>query len=122
MAVYQDLNSFFPTIRPWLYDVEVIYQSLFNIFNTRPGEMLFMPEFGMGIEDDIFDLIDDATAFALFSRVVSTVQRWEKRVSLDLATSSITAYPDENKYDMVLYFNVNGLNEQQFEYRGSFLK
>jgi phage baseplate assembly protein W len=122
MAVYRDLNCFFPTIRPQLYDVEVIYQSLFNIFNTRPGEVLFQPDFGMPLEDELFELMDSATAFSLFSIVVNTVQRWEKRVSLDLALSKIIEYVDDNKYEMELSFTVNGMGNQLFEYRGSFLR
>lgn len=122
MAIYRDLNCFTPTTRPMLLDVECIYQALFNIFNTRPGEVPFSPEFGVDLEDELFEIIDDVTAFAVYGKVIRAVQRWERRASLDTALSTVVPFPDDNKYEITLYFRVNGLSNQVFEYRGSFLR
>lgn len=120
MAIYSDLNSFNPTDISLLVDVESIYQSLFNIFNTRKGERLFEPEFGLDFEEELFELMDDVGAFALLDKVNREVSRWEKRVILDFGSSTITPYPDEKKYDILLYFTIVGLDAGQvYTYHGS---
>jgi phage baseplate assembly protein W len=83
MAVYTDLNSINPTSTSLLKDVESVYQGLFNLFNTTPGERLFLPEFGVDIEDILFEVIDDLTSAEIFRRIVEAVDRWEGRVLVD---------------------------------------
>jgi phage baseplate assembly protein W len=122
MPIYQAMNGSFPTTRPLLYEVEAIYESLFNIFNTRPGERPFQPEFGLEIEEELFELVDNVSAFAILDKIIKAVTRWESRVTLNLAGTMVTAYPDDNKFDVVIYFRVNGLSGDSFEYRGSFVK
>ena len=119
MAIYSDINSFNPTIRPLLLDVNSIYQSLFDIFNTIPGERHFTPEFGFQLEDELFELIDDASTLAVFQSILETVSRWEKRITVDTARTKITAVPDENKYEIELYFAIVGIANQTFQFQAS---
>ena len=120
MAIYSDLNSFNPTDKSVLVDVESIYQSLFNIFNTRKGERLFEPEFGLDFEDELFELMDDIGAFALLDKVNREVSRWEKRVKLDFGSSTVTPYPDDKRYDILLVFSIVGMDENEvYTYHGS---
>jgi phage baseplate assembly protein W len=118
--IYSDLNSISPTIAPKLVGLQSIYQSLHNIFSTKLGERLFLPEFGFDLEDELFEIIDDLSSLSVFNKVVNTITRWESRVVIDTSNTQIVSFPDENKYDMTLVFTVRGQDEQRFEFRGSF--
>lgn len=99
-----------------------MYQSLFNIFSTRPGERLFLPEFGFDLEDELFELIDDITTFDIYRMVVDVVARWESRVLIDNSVTRITPNYDQNSYDLVLAFAIQGLEGQTFTFITSFSK
>jgi phage baseplate assembly protein W len=118
--IYSDLNAISPTKTPKLNNIQAIYQSLHNIFSTRPGQRLFEPEFGFDIDDELFELMDTLTEFSVLNRVINTVTRWESRVTIDTAKTTITGYPEQNKYELFLVFSVNGVSEQNFEFRASF--
>lgn len=118
--VYSDLNSISPTIRPMLVDVQSVYQALFTLFNTRPGENPFNPEFGFELEDELFELIDDLGALAVIARVVQTVKRWEPRALVDNSRTQVIPFPDENRYELDLVFELQGVSGQQFSFTGSF--
>lgn len=120
MPIYSDLNSFNPTLKSQLIDVQSVYQSLYNLFNTSVGERVFLSEFGFTLEDELFEVIDDITSVAVFVAVVNAIQRWESRVVIDTTRTTIVAVPDENRYDMDLYFNIQGLEETVFNFQGSF--
>lgn len=117
--IYSDLNGFTPTQKPLLVNIESVYQSLFNIINTRPGERLFLPEFGIDLEDSVFEIIDDISAVDIFRIIVDAISRWEPRVTID--TSRTEVIPDEvnNAYEINLFFEITGIEDQIFEFRDS---
>jgi len=118
--VYTDLNSFTPTVTALLVDVQSVYQSLYNILNTKKGERLFEPDFGIALEDDLFELDDDITQLAIMQEVITAVSKFEQRVLIDTANSTITVNRTKNTYDLVLLFSILGVNGQTFSLRGSF--
>jgi phage baseplate assembly protein W len=122
MAVYSDLNSINPTDFPLLTEEEAVYQSLFNIFNTTPGEALFVPEFGLDLEEELFELLDDISALQIFRKISASIERWETRVIIDSVNTIITPIPDENIFDLFLVFSIQGTDGQRFEFKGSFTK
>lgn len=117
--IYSDLNSFNPTLKPLLVDVESIYQSLYNILNTKKGERLFEPEFGISLEDYLFDLADDVTALAILQEVVTAVTKYEGRVEVDLSNTTLTPVYEKNRYELQLVFRIVGVEGQSFQLRGS---
>ena len=118
--IYSDLNGTNPTQAPLKLDVDAVFQSLRNLFNTRTGERPFLPEYGLDLEDELFQLIDDVTGFDLLNRIITAVERWEGRVSVDLAQSEVVANADANTFDLTMVFRISGLGNQAFEFRGSF--
>lgn len=118
--VYTDLNSFTPTVTALLVDVQSVYQSLYNILNTKKGERLFEPDFGIALEDELFELDDDITQLAIMQEVITAISRFEQRVLIDTANSTITVNRTKNTYDLVLLFSILGVNGQTFSLRGSF--
>ena len=120
MAIYSDLNSINPTQSPLITEVEDVYQSLMNILNTIPGDRLFNPDFGFDLEPELFELINDLTAFSVYSTVFDAVTRWESRVSVDNARSKVIPVPEKRMYELELYFNIRGISDQTFSFIGSF--
>lgn len=120
MPIYSDINSVNPASQPLLVDVDSVYQSLFNLFNTRPGQRIFLPEFGFELEDELFEVIDDITTVAVFRKVNEAITRWEGRVIIDTSRTVVTPVPDKNTYELELYFSIQGLEGQNFVFQGSF--
>lgn len=120
MAVYFDLNMYSPTKRSQSYDIDSIYQSLGILFNTRPGEILFQPDFGLPLEESLFEFVDVATSLAIFTAVTDAVTRFEPRVQLDNSRTTVTPYPDENRFDLEIYFTIPSLSAEVFGFQGSF--
>ena len=119
MAIYSDLNSFSPTDRELLIDLGAIFQSIFNILNTEPGERFFEPEFGITFEDELFGLIDDISSLEIFSKITESVERFEDRVIVDFGATQVFPDPVNHRFIFDLVFDVQGLeNPQQFSFRG----
>lgn len=119
--LYSDLNTISPTDSPLLFDFEAVYQALIILFNTRPGEILFNPEYGIDLEENLFELIDDSSASSLYHQVFIAVSRFEPRVIIDNANSDLIAVPDKNRFELTLQFKIQGLDStQNFEIFGTF--
>lgn len=117
--LYSDLNQYTPTERAQVKDIEAIYQSLGNICSTQRYERLFNPDFGLDFEDELFELIDDASSLAILTKVAERVDRYEQRITLDFARTQVTPDPDNNRFEILIIFSVKGLEtEGAFEYRG----
>ncbi len=115
--IYSDINE--QTITGVLLeDIASIYQSINNILNTTPGERLFNPEFGLDLASWIFDLMNEANAFAILSEITGAINRWEPRVYVDFGRSTITPNYDQNRYDINIIFLLANITDQSFEYSG----
>ena len=119
MALYTDINQTSQETKAQLYDVQAVFQALENIFSTRTTERFFNPEFGIDLEDALFEPVDDLTALDIFRRVTEAVQRFESRVIVDFASTTVTPYPDEGRFDVDLVFEVIGFSGQQFIFQDS---
>ena len=123
MPLYSDLNSYTPTDKALLTDVEAVYQSIDNIINALLYERLFRPDFpGETLEDVLFEFIDDITSVSVFRIVVNMIEKWEPRVTVDTSQTQVFPDPDNNRYELFLAFNILGFGSQRFELRGSLKK
>lgn len=118
MSFYFDLNMISPKDKGQLLDVESIYQGLTVLLNTRPGEFPFRPEFGVNLEESLFEFADNNTALDIFRIVTDAILRFEPRVEVDNSRSNIEADPDNNSFNIELYFQIPNLSEDTFEFSG----
>ena len=118
MAFYFDLNMLTPTSRSQLLDVESIYQSIDLLLNTRPGDFPFRPTFGVSLDESLFEFADNNTALDVYRIVSDAITEFEPRVSLDNSRSTVEADPDNNTFNLELYFQVPDLSEDTFEFTG----
>jgi phage baseplate assembly protein W len=60
---------------------------------TRPGERLFLPDLGAGLDRSLFEPNTVATRQSLKERITQTLQQWEPRITLD--SVDVEADPDD---------------------------
>jgi len=118
MSVYSDINQLDPTAQFLLTDVESVYQSINNILKTNFTEKIFVPEFGSELENLLFEPMDDLTALAIYNNIIGAIERWDSRVNLDYGLSSVTPIIKDRTYEVILFFTVTGLTDQQIEFKG----
>lgn len=124
MSLYSDLNSFSPTDRALLIDLGAIYQSIFNILNTQPGERLFEPEFGVDFDAELFELVDDVSAVGIFTQVTEAIERFEDRVIVDFGSTEVVPDEENHIFRLNLVFQVIGFGNDEedptkFTFQGS---
>ncbi len=112
--LYSDLNTYTPTDKALVEDLTSINQSIQAILATRKGERYFNPEFGLDIDEYLFDLMDELSIIKLMDSVVYAVEAFEPRVEVDRSQTAVNPYPDENKVDITLVYNIKGLGDQLF--------
>jgi phage baseplate assembly protein W len=109
---FKDINYFSPTKKPLVTNAEVIRQELALLFNTRPGERLFEPDYGIGLENYLFDLISQGSADELFFDIINKVKQFVSTVSIDQSNSEVVPDPENNRYILNLVFNIKGASDE----------
>lgn len=61
---------------------EDIGQAIGIVLGTAPGERPMRPEFGCGIHDYVFDVVDAATYGRIELEIRTALERWEPRIEL----------------------------------------
>jgi phage baseplate assembly protein W len=77
---------------------DAVRQSIWTILSTAPGERVMRPDFGCGIHDLVFDVLDAGTASALARAVRDALARWEPRI----AVLDVYAVPDRDEPNLLL--------------------
>jgi len=62
---------------------ESVRQAIRVILLTRPGELLFHPDFGAGLEEFLHDLDTLALRRTIHDRIRDNLARWEPRIDVD---------------------------------------
>ncbi|MGH2942348.1 MAG: GPW/gp25 family protein [Solirubrobacteraceae bacterium] len=63
-------------------DDEDVRQAISIVLATAPGERPMRPEFGCGVHDYVFDVLDAATLGRMESEVRRALERWEPRIDV----------------------------------------
>ena len=119
---YSSLNQYNPTSGNVLYyDLDVIYQSIYNILTTVPTERLFQPEFGCDLESINFELLDNITVETAMYLITNAIERYEPRVRISPLTT-VVPYPDRHILELNLYFTVSGIGDTVRNLRATLTK
>jgi len=110
-ALYSDLNALSPTEEELVFDENAIHLAITNILNTFTNERLFNPSFGNGLNEILFEQIDDLTALEILNALKIAIDRFESRVTLNTSMTEINPIPDENKYEITLVMDLVGASE-----------
>jgi phage baseplate assembly protein W len=63
-------------------DEKDVEQAISIILSTAPGERPMRPEFGCGVHDYVFDVIDASTSGSMEREIRRALQRWEPRIDV----------------------------------------
>lgn len=123
MPIYSDLSQYAPTENDLVLDIESVYQSIGNILLTPTGIRLFNPGFGSGIEELLFEPMDELTAIKLYDTVIFSIEKWEPRVTLNYGSSTVTPDYPNRCYEVKLYFNIVNIDSKfELTYTGTLIQ
>ena len=76
-------------------DNEDVRQAISIILSTAPGERPMRPEFGCGVHDYIFDVVDATTLGRMETEIRSALERWEPRIDVLHIDFDLDGGPDD---------------------------
>jgi phage baseplate assembly protein W len=59
-----------------------VAQAISIILSTAPGERPMRPEFGCGVHDYVFDVVDAGTLGRMEEQIRGALERWEPRIDV----------------------------------------
>ena len=86
-------------------DNEAILNSLFNLFNTSPGERFLFPEYGTDIRRFLFMPLTQMTGNSLGSAINRAIERFEPRVTV--VSTDVTVDLDQNLLSAIITIRNN---------------
>lgn len=120
--LYSDVNLFSADKVATVADLDSINQSIYSILSTKPGERLFNPEFGSLLEELLFEPIDDRTAFMIWDYLVKALGTYEPRVRIHFGLTTVTPFPDDQKYEIVITYSSSTEGDLYFTYYGELFR
>ena len=63
-------------------DEDDVEQAISIILSTAPGERPMRPEFGCGVHDYVFDVVDAGTLGRMEEQIRTALSRWEPRIDV----------------------------------------
>ena len=99
---------------PALRNEGAIRKSVRNIVQTIRGERFFDSLFGSDVRSALFEFIDFGTATFIESQIANAVLNYEPRVENLVVKAN--PRPDDNSFEVTLYFDVVGLDIPTHEY------
>jgi phage baseplate assembly protein W len=91
-------------------DDEDVRQAISIILTTAPGERPMRPEFGCGVHDYVFDVIDSETLGRMEREIRSSLRRWEPRI--DVVDVAFEVDPEvTGKLSIMLEYRLRATND-----------
>ena len=122
MTFYSDVNQQDPLVQRKIYDLEDIYQSIHNILNTRKGERLFIPDFGVDLEKFLFEPMTFENEILAFNEIKTALERYEPRIKIDNANSGVVGDPTDHSLFVYIVFYIKGKISDKYVYQSRITK
>lgn len=90
-------------------DAAAVKQAVKNILTTGFRERPFLPAFGGGLGNSLFELMDDGTTYEIEQAITASIQNYEPRAVLDKVTVSDNI--DNNSIDVTVRFGIVNVGE-----------
>jgi phage baseplate assembly protein W len=88
-----------------------IKNSIRNIVSTKFGEILFTSRLGCGLNDSLFDVMDNITKYSIRMHIETSIQSFEPRV--ELTNVSIIEDTINQGYNVSIYYRIINTYEVQ---------
>ena len=115
-----DLNSHLPSTPVGIgknpidfrlsYDEYAIFNSIRNIFNTKKGQKILNPAFGLDLEMFLFDNISKENGDIIGKTIYEELPMYEPRITVDAV--DVIAKPDDNEYEISITIIIPSLGNR----------
>ena len=92
------------------FDESAVRNSIFNLFNTVPGQNLLNPEYGLNLLQYLFEPINETSGRQIGNDIVAGINTYEPRVLVK--NVDIQLNEDEQTYYITLNIEIPILNSQ----------
>ena len=92
------------------YDENAIFNSIRNIFNTKKGQKILNPTFGLDLEMFLFDNISEENADVIGKTIHEELAIYEPRITVESVT--IIAKPGDNEYEISITIVIPSLDNR----------
>jgi phage baseplate assembly protein W len=92
------------------YDENAIFNSIRNIFNTKKGQKILNPTFGLDLEVFLFDNISRENADIIGKTIYEQMPIHEPRIIVQ--TVNVIANPDDNEYEITISIVIPSLDNR----------
>jgi len=92
------------------YDENAIFNSIRNIFNTKKGQKILNPTFGLDLEVFLFDNISRENADIIGKTIYEELPIYEPRITVD--SVNVIAKPDDNEYEISITVIIPSLDNK----------
>lgn len=101
---------------PVLINERAIIRSIRNLVETIPTERFFNTKLGSDVRKSLFEFVDVATASAIRSQILNTIEFYDPRV--ENLRVQVEPRPDDNSFNVIVFFDIVGqdLPETQFSF------
>jgi Bacteriophage baseplate protein W len=93
-------------------DEQDVREAIGVILGTAPGERPMRPEFGCGVHDYVFDVVDAYTVGRIERDVRSALDRWEPRIDVQ-AVEVGTSHVDEGTLLIDIHYVLRATNDER---------
>ena len=93
------------------YDENAIYNSIKNIFNTKKGQKILTPTFGLDLEQYLFENISKENGELIGTTIFEELSLYEPRIIVN--NVDIIARPDQNEYKISISITIPPLNNKK---------
>jgi len=93
------------------YDENAILNSIKNIFNTKKGQKILNPTFGLDLEVFLFDNISKENADIIGKTIYEELPIHEPRITVD--SINVIARPDDNEYEISISIIIPSLDNRE---------
>jgi phage baseplate assembly protein W len=107
-VVWVDVNSNLgeDTDPELVVDIAAINNSLLNLLSCPIGSRPFEREYGSELYSALFEPADSQAAGFLDLSIFQAIRRWEPRIQMDLARSSIKPTEEGDGFDVLIAYTI----------------
>lgn len=116
--IYSDISPIISKEPRLAINIDAIMVSLNNLLTTEKGERLNLPQYGLSMDDYLWEIVDEDTAWALKNKLFYEITYWEPRVEMNIQKSTVTPLPEEKAFDVTLVFTVKNIPDSEFKLSG----
>lgn len=92
------------------YDESAVKNSIYNLFNTVPGQNLLNPEYGLNLVRYLFEPVNETNGKLIGDAILTGLSKYEPRIVLD--NISIEVSEEEQTYYITLSILIPILNSR----------